>query len=145
MIVKDYILKNCMPVGECTCVSEAYTYVLTSKQVLKSLYELWAGSATAWTCSEPVSVLRYPFHNKGDFILLGACSSLQGLFTKGLQNAAKRHEFSHFHSVLLLLSVLHRQEKRNKSIKKTKTPVLSLVIGRTAKSEVSQFKFHWWN
>lgn len=44
-----------------TCLSEACAYVLTSKHVLKSLCELWAGSATAQACSEPVSAWWYPF------------------------------------------------------------------------------------
>lgn len=138
MIVKGYILKNRMPVGWCMCLSEACACVLTSKQVLKSLCDLWAGSATAWACSEPVSALWKPFCTMVLLYCLEHAAVWRVCSPRGY-GKQQRGMNSVIPTILLFLFChLHYTGKtREIGNLKKKIPVLSLPRGRTAKSEVS--------
>lgn len=95
------------------CVSEAYAYVITSKQVVKSLCQLWAGSAMAWVCSEPVSALRHLSCTREVLYCLEQAEVCRLWSLGGLQKVATRREFSYFHiPFFVLFCYLHYAGKR---------------------------------
>lgn len=125
------------------CGSEACAYVITLKQVLKSLCQLWAGSAYGLGLLRASKCTMTPLLHEGGFILPAAYRSLQGLLTRGLQKVATRLQLFPPCLFRYLRYAGKRREisKLKQQIKTTKPKnlVLSFLWGRTPQSEMSQF------
>lgn len=125
------------------CVSEAYAYVITSKQVLKSLCQLWAGSAYGLGLLRVSKCTVTPLLHEGGFIWPGACRSWQGLFTRGLQKVAIRHEFSYYHPAFFaLFCYLHYAGKR-REISKLKQQNQKTLSFHSYEAEYPSLNLHW--